>query len=36
MSVEGCDFDPLNNTHNFAAIPEIVWVMMEIREDSIM
>jgi hypothetical protein len=24
MSVEGCDFDPLNNTHNFAAIPEIV------------
>jgi hypothetical protein len=24
MSVEGCDFELLNNTHNFAAIPAIV------------
>ena len=36
MSVDGCDSDLLNNTHNFAAIPAIVWVMLEIREDSIM
>jgi len=24
MSVEGCDFEMLNNTHNIAAIPAIV------------
>jgi hypothetical protein len=24
MSVEGCDFELLNNTHNFAAVPTIL------------